>query len=441
MLNMHSNRQDLNDLTRSVLYEEVPNQNLMRLTCLTIGAGFLLFIGWAAITNVNEVARTQGEIIPSGYAQVVQHLEGGIISDILIEEGELVEKGQPLLRMGGIGAQEDFASLEERQTTLLLQAERLSALANNETPDFASISKDDQKAIAYQQRILNSARESYDSERQVLKDQLAQKEQAIEQLSAQKLAFEEELKAAAELLQMKETLEKKGSTSRKDVLDSTRDVAKLEGQVSTTVSQITEAQQAIREYENRLSSLKIKTRDTALKELEEAETQIAQNKETLRKLEDRVNRMSIRSPVRGLVKGLRVNTIGGVIGAGEPVMEIVPLASTLIVEARLTPRDIGNLKVGQPARIKVSAFDFARHGVIEGTLDFLSATTFTDEDKKSYYKGRILLDQSYVGANPDKNIVLPGMTVEADIITGEKTVLAYLFKPIHTSINTAFRER
>ncbi len=441
MIEAYNDKRDLNDLTRSVLYEEIPNQNLMRLTMLVIGTGFLLFVGWSAVTNVNEVARTKGEIIPSGYAQVVQNLEGGIVSEILIEEGDLVEKGQVLVRMGSVGAEEDYASQESRQMTLLLQAERLRALAYDKKPDFSSIANGDESAISYQQRILESSQQAYESEKKVLEDQLGQKQQAITRLIAQKETAQNELKGGHELLTMKKNLVQKGSVARKDVIDSERDVSRLEGEVRKVEAQISEAQKAISEYNNRLQTLKVQTRDKALQELEEVETQIAQNRGTLGKLSGRVDRMAVRAPVRGLVQGLQINTIGGVIGAGEPIMEIVPLESTLIVEAHIFPRDIGNLQVGQDARVKVSAFDFSRYGIIEGKLDFLSATTFVDENKNSYYKGRIVLSQDYVGPNPDLNLILPGMTVEADIITGEKTVLAYLLKPIHTSLNSAFRER
>lgn len=440
--NMHKNdRRDLNDLTRSVLYEEVPNQNLMRLTTFVIGLGFIAFISWAGNTNVNEVARAQGEIIPSGYSQIVQHLEGGIIAEIMIEEGDLVQAGQELVRMGGIGAEEDFAGLSQRQTTLLLQAERLKALAYDEEPDFSKIAGEDEKAIAYQQRILESARDAYEGEKKVLADQLAQKENTLERLIAQKETAEKELASGQELLTMKESLEESGSVSKKDLIDSERDVTRLEGDVNAIDAQISEAKQAISEFENRLQTLEVKTRDEAIKELENIETQIAQNKETLGKLKGRVARMSVQSPVRGLVKGLQVNTIGGVVGAGQPIMEIVPLDRTLIVEAHIQPRDIGSLNVGQAARVKVSAFDFSRYGVIEGELEFLSATTFIDDKGNSFYKGRIKLNKNYVGLDPKRNLILPGMTVEADIVTGEKTVLAYLLKPIHTSLSSAFRER
>lgn len=432
---------DLSDLTRSVLYEEVPNQDLVRLTALVVGLGFLFFIGWSAVTQVNEVARTSGEIIPSGYSQVVQHLEGGIIADIMVEEGDLVEEGQVLVRMGGIGAEQDFASLEERQTTLRLQAERLRALAYDKTPDFSSIAGDNDEAVTYQKRILETAKQAYDAEKKVLEDQLDQRRETIARLKGEQDTAEKELASGRELLVMKEGLQSSGAVSKKDLIDSQRDVNRLEGNLRSVAAQISEAEKAISESQSRLITLEAKTRDEALKDLEEVETQIAQNKETLGKLEGRVDRQSIRAPVRGLVKGLRINTIGGVIGAGEPIMEIVPLDRTLIVEAQIPPREVGSLKVGQPARVKVSAFDFSRYGVIEGELEFLSATTFVNEQNQSFYKGRIKLAKDHVGHNPQRNLILPGMTVEADIITGEKTVLAYLLKPIHTSLDTAFRER
>lgn len=432
---------DLDDLTRSVLYEETPNRNLIRLTALVIGASFLLFLIWASIVEVNEVTQASGEIMPSGYAQVVQHLEGGIVSEILVEEGELVEQGQTLLRMGGTGAEQDFVALSNRQNSLLLQAERLRALAFDQEPDFSSITGGDEDAIAYQNRLLESARQSYEGELSILKDQVAQKSKAVEALQAQRNAVKAELNSATELLGMKQTLEKKGSASRKDVIDSERDVARLQGEIQSIDAQISEARDAISEFQNRQQTLTVQNQEEALNELEDIENQIAENRERLTKQEARVGRMEIKAPVRGLVKGLKVNTIGGVVTAGEPLMEIVPLDQTLIVEAQIAPREIGNLRVGQPARIKVTAYDFSRYGVIDGTLEFLSATTFMNDDGGSFYKARISMDKSYVGPDETKNLILPGMTVEADIITGKKTILAYLLKPIHTSLDTAFRER
>ena len=314
-------------------------------------------------------------------------------------------------------------------------------MAYDKEPDFASIASDDENAIAYQQRILDTARQANASERKVLEDQLAQKVEMIERLRSDLGTAKNELVSGRELLAMKIDVEKRGSVSKTDLIDSERDVNRLEGDVRSIDSQISEAQNAISEYENRLATAAIRNRDQALQDLEEVENQIAQNTETLGKLEGRVERMTVRAPVRGIIQDLKINTVGGVIGAGEPIMEIVPLDRTLIVEAHVAPRDIGNLQIVQRARVKVSAFDFSRYGVIEGTLDFLSATTFIDDNGDSFYKGRITLDQNHVGPDPDKNLILPGMTVEADIVTGQKTVLAYLLKPVHTSLSSAFRER
>ncbi len=435
------NDNDLNDLMRSVLYEEVPNQNLMRLTIIIIGTAFSLFVGWAAFTHVNEVTRSNGEIIPSGYAQIVQHLEGGIVSEILIREGDLVEKGQILARIKSTGAKEDLEAINKQQISLGLQAERLRALAYEKVPEFGKISDFDQDAIEHQKQILASARQAFESERNVLRDQLAQKGNTLSRLQSQLNTEKRELGGASEILRMRQDLAKRGNSTRRDVIASETEVNRIQGKIQSTTSQISEAEQAINEYKNRLKTQKVRLKDNALQELESVQNKITQNRQTLAKLASRVYRMEVRSPARGIVKGLKINTIGGVITSGQPIMEIVPLDSVLIVEARIPPRDIGNLKVGQYARVKVSAYDFSRYGVINGTLEFLSATTFVDEKNNSYYKGKIALSRGFVGNNPKRNLVLPGMTVEVDITTGEKTVLAYLLKPIHRSLSTAFRER
>lgn len=432
---------DLSDLTRSVLYEEIPNQNLMKLTILIIALATAFFILWTGFTNVNEIARTQGEIIPNGYSQIVQHLEGGIVSEILIEEGELVEEGQILIRISAEGIEHDFTSLLQQQKSLLLQAERMMAIANNLVPNFKKIPDATKTEINEQTLLFTSAIQTFESEKEVLKNQLLQKESALNQLKTQQETQQKEREAAEEILNMKSSLLNKGSVSKKDIIDSQRDVRNISGEIQTTQNQILESQQAINEYTHRIQTLEIKFKDTALKTHEELQAQISKNHEILQKYENRVNRMSVRAPTRGLIKGLKINTIGSIISPGEKIMEIVPMNSTLIVETQIPPRDIGSLKIGQKAYVKVSAFDFSRYGTIEGELEFLSATTFVDENNKSFYKGRIKLKKNHVGNNPEKNLILPGMTVEADIITGKKTILSYLLKPIHTSLNSALNER
>ncbi|MBU0859625.1 MAG: HlyD family efflux transporter periplasmic adaptor subunit, partial [Alphaproteobacteria bacterium] len=155
----------------------------------------------------------------------------------------------------------------------------------------------------------------------------------------------------------------------------------------------------------------------------------------------RVQRLAVKAPVNGLVKGLSVNTIGGVVQPGQALMEIIPMDENLVVEVRIPPRYIGPLKVGQAVQVKVSSYDFSRYGSVTGTLDFISATTFIGENGERFYRGRVLLDKNFVGAPAQKNILMPGMTVMADIVTGNKTILEYLLKPVHRAMLSSFSER
>ena len=169
--------------------------------------------------------------------------------------------------------------------------------------------------------------------------------------------------------------------------------------------------------------------------------ELAQVRETIAKLQDRVRRLDITAPTRGIVKGLTTRTIGAVIGPGELIVEIVPLDDVLVAEVRISPRDIGHLRIGQSANVKVTTYDPARFGVVEGRLKRVSASTFKDEEGEPFYKGIIELSQAFVGSDPDRNPVLPGMVVDADIVTGSKSLMQYLLKPVYRGLDSAFRER
>ena len=182
-------------------------------------------------------------------------------------------------------------------------------------------------------------------------------------------------------------------------------------------------------------------REQALAELSESANELIQVEEALIEAKDRVRRLDIVTPVRGIVKGLRVHTVGGIVPPGEVISEIVPLDEELIIEAKIQPRDVGHVRFGQPVTVKVTTYDFARFGGISGELKDVSASTFLDEQGEPYYKGIVSLDKNYVGSDPGQNRVMPGMTVQADIKTGKKTLFSYLLKPVYSSVSTSFRER
>lgn len=432
--------EQLRYLPQSVKMEEAVNPHIMRLTTMLVSGAILFFILWASFAQVSEVTRAEGEVVPQGFVQVVQHLDGGLVREILTGEGDLVQEGQILVRIDDGGARQDLAEAEALQRSLEMQSQRLQAFVEGREPDFSAFAED-VVAVEKQRRVFASMTEARKKELRVVKDQIAQKRDMLDTLTARQDTIQKNIKIAEELMAMNEDLKDKGSVSQKDYLEAKRQLNDLQGDLAEVLADIAGAQNALAEFGNRLSSLEAGNRDEAYTQLDAIEAELEQNHEVLAKLRSRVERLDIRAPVMGIVKGLSLNTIGGVVEPGRTLMEIVPVDKTLVVEARIRPSDIGHVKIGQDVRVKVKSFDFSRYGAVDGTLEFLTATTFLDDRNMPYYRGRISLSQSYVGNAVSRNIVLPGMTVEADIVTGKKTILAYLLKPIHLSLRTALSER
>lgn len=422
---LESREAQLRYLPQSVQLEEAASPCLIRATMLTVGLAVLAFVFWAALADIKEVARAPGEIVPQGFTQLVQHLDGGMVAEILTEEGASVKKGDVLLRLNDGGAREDLAQARIKAQALEMQAERLRAFNEGRDPDFSRFA--DEEGVARQKRVFVAMIAAREQERKVIEDQIAQKRDQV-------VAIEKNVVITEELLKMREDHDKNGSVSRSDLLESRKEANSLRGELAM-------ARGAIKEFESRLSSLASGRHDEALRELEKIENDLAQTKENETKLENRVGRLDIRAPEDGVVKGLKVNTIGEVVQAGATLMEIIPVSRRLVVEARVSPRDIGYIKPGAQVRIKVSSFDFSRYGAVEGNVDFITATTFMDERGQPYYRARIVLSQDYVGGAAGVNALMPGMTVEADIVTGEKSVLSYLLKPLHRALSSAMTER
>jgi multidrug efflux pump subunit AcrA (membrane-fusion protein) len=313
-------------LRQSAQLEENSTPYFVRRSSFLLSALVMLFIVWAYMTPVEEITQAQGDVVPSGFTQIVQHYDGGIVKEIPVHEGSFVQQGDVLLRLDGAGVQEDLNK--------------------------ATIAKE---------------------------------------------GLERSLKTAEELFQMQQDLKVRGVSSKMQFLKANRDY-------------------------------------------DVAQSEYNQQKQVVAGLEERVRRLVVTAPVTGLVKGIKINTVGAVVKPGEPLMEIVPTSKTLVVEAHIGASDIGNVAVGQRVKVKVSSYDYGRYGVVDGTLEFITATTFTDEKGEKYYRGRIVLDSDHVGTHTEMKI-LPGMTVQAGIITGRKSVMEYLLKPIQRSMKDALSER
>lgn len=433
-------QRQLRYLTGAIALEETVNPHLIRRTMLVVAGAVLLFVVWASVASISEVSRAYGEIVPSSSTRVVQHLDGGQVRMIAVTEHQLVREGDLLFVVDGLGAGEDLDELKAHQAALGLEIERLRAFVEARQPDFAAIAAPPE-AKTRELDAFASMLAAREDERSVLRQQLQQKQQNAHAAEARLGTLGKNMKVAEQEYAMLQTLKDKQLITTPRYLDSMRRLNETQGNLATASNERTEAFSGIREYENRLAMLDARYRNDTYEQLHRAESDLAQTNERLGKLQQRADRREVRAPVSGYVQGLKVTTLGSVIQPGQTLAEIVPAGDTLVAEVRIRPQDVGQVRIGEKARVKISAYDFARFGALEGTLALISATTFTDEQGQKYYRGRILLDTPYVGANPEEHRLLPGMTAEADIITGEKTVLGYLLKPVQVAMSNALSEK
>lgn len=428
-------------LAQAIQLEESGTAPLVRFTMMIASAACLLFVLWAGLTRIDEMAAAEGQVIPSGSIVTVQHLEGGLVEKIQVKEGELVEKDQPLVRLSAAASLSDLEQSRAHEAALLIKAERLRAFAEGRKPDFSTISPGYDRLIADNTAIYQTSVEADQTARAVLQSQLDQKRSDLDLLDQQRKTLEDQVQALDEELKLRENLVQQHLVTRVQYLDTKREQARMRGELGKLIGQTVTARDAVTEAQNRLVDHVSTIHKQTMDELSTTIGELAQVQESIGRLEDRVNRLVITSPVRGYIKGLTVHNLGAVIQPGGLVCEVVPVDRELKVDAKVTPRDIGHLRPGQRVKVKVATYDFARYGAIEGTLERLSASSFLDEKGNPYFKAMIDLDHDYVGDVPGRFPVTPGMTVTADIITGDKTLLQYMLKPIFAQMVSSFHER
>ena len=427
-------------LNRSLHIEEGRPPQSSRMNILVACIIVIAFIVWSAITPLEEIANTTGQIIPSGFIKSIQHLEGGIISEIKIQEGDTVKEGQLLLMIDGKGAQSELEQALAKEASLKIKAERLRAFGLGQKPNFTEFAQGNKNLVNDQQSIYDMQVKNREDQRSIIdKQQEQQKSLLTIQLGQEKDLRDQAAVAEKQRDVNKELFEKRLKTGT-EYRNSEENVSRVNKELNQVLNQMQQTKQAIGESENKLTELGTRLRNEALTEMGNVTGEIAQVKESITKLQDRVNRLEIKAPVSGIIKGLKTNTLNGVIQPGEEIMQIVP-ENAMEVEAQLNPKDAGNTQIGQNVTVKVSAYDYSRFGSIEGKLKSVSASTFLDENKRPYYKAFITLNQLYVGKNPNANKLSVGMTVQDDIHTGQKTLLQYLIKPVYNAVKSSFTER
>ena len=412
------------------------------LLLFVIAAFFVIFFAWASWAELDEVTRGEGKVIPSSQIQVVQNLEGGIVAEIPVREGAIVEPGEVLVRIDDVRAASELRESRQRYLALQGALSRLRAEVDDVPVAFAPEIMTEASGVAQSEGALYRARkEALQSELEILRSQAAQREQELTELATRLGQLERSHALALEELEITEPLAASRVVSRVQLLRLEREVNDLAGELEATRLAVPRVEAALREATRRIDERQLSFRAEAQRELTAVQAEAAALQEVITAEADMVSRTEVRSPVRGTVKQLFVNTVGGVIQPGADLVEIVPLEDNLLVEAKVRPADIAFLRPGQPAVVKVTAYDFAIYGGLDAVVEDISADTITDERGESFYRVRVRTHESALHEAGEPLPIIPGMTTQVDILTGEKTVLDYLLKPILRAKERALRER
>lgn len=397
---------------------------------------------WAKFAVLQEVTMGEGKAIPSSKVQVIQNLEGGIVSEIYVREGQLVDKGATLLRLDDTRFQSNLGENKADRYGLMAQVARLEAEANGQP--FTVPPEVTQRApqTAADEMTLYRARQGRQaSEQNTLNEQLRQKTQELAEFRSKAEQFRSSLGLLQQELAMSEPLVQRGAVSPVEILRLRRSNVELRGQLDATSLAIPRAEAAANEIRSKLQESQMTFRSDAAKELNQKRTELNKLNANTLAIDDRVSRTTVVSPVKGIIKTLKVNTVGGVVQPGSDMVEVVPVEENLLVEARVRPQDVAFLHPGQPAMVKFSAYDYTIYGGLKGKLELISADTVTDDKGNAFYVIQVRTDKNHLGGDTKPLLIIPGMTATVDIITGEKSVLDYLLKPVLKARTEAMRER
>ncbi len=410
-------------------------QTLVRAAALAV----LVLLVWAALAPVDEVTRGEARVIPSRQLQVVQSLDGGVVAEILVREGQLVEAGQLLLRIdetrAGAGVRESAA----QGFSLRARAARLRALAEGTRFVPPAARDDDERRVLLDERRLYDSRLSeLSTQLSINRQQLAQRQQELNEMLSKRSAAQRGLELTQQELAQTRPLLATGAVSQVDVLRLERDVVRFRGESEQATAQIARVEASIGEAQRKTQETELAFRNDASKELGETMGKLNALNEGAVALVDRVDKAQVKSPVRGRVQRLLANTVGGVVQPGKDIVEIVPLDDTLVLEARVAPKDIAFITPGQAATVKFTAYDFSIYGGLEAKVENISPDSVIDERGNAYYLVRV---RTAKAGFSDKLPIIPGMTADVEVLTGRKSVLAYLLKPVLKMHSRALSER
>jgi adhesin transport system membrane fusion protein len=399
----------------------------------------LVLVLWASLAQVEEVTRGDGRVIPSRQLQVVQSLDGGVVSEILVTEGQMVEAGQLLLKIDETRATSGVRESAAQGFALRARQARLRALAEGAAFKPPASSNPEEARILKEEHLLYETRRSeLGTMIAINQQQLQQRQQELSEMRARKSAAERALDLAQQELNKTRPLLASGAVSEVDILRLDREVSRNRGDIEQATAQMARVQASIGEAQRKIQETGLAFRNEARKEMADVMGKLNALNEGAVALADKVDKSQVKSPVRGRVQRLLANTVGGVVTPGKDIVEVVPLDDQLILEAKVQPRDIAFIHPGQAATVKFTAYDFSIYGGLEAKVENISPDTEVDEKGNAFYLVRVRTTRANFS---EKLPVIPGMTAEVDILTGHKSVMSYLLKPVLKARAYALRER
>ena len=399
-----------------------------RLVIVLSAIGFIVFLLWATFAKVDEVTAGTGKVIPSSKVQLIQSPEPATVAELLVRSGQRVTKGQLLARLDNPESrqvQAETEALEARSARLAAEGMGGAGPAGGEE---AALSAARRSALSSRIAALNASAD--------------QRRREVAEAQATINSLRSSLSLAQRQVEMLEPLAAKNIVPQTDLLNARREVVDLQGRIAAAQEQSGRAQAAIREAQSQAAEAGFSFRQDALNERSQVETKIAVNEQSLRGVRGELGRLELRSPVDGVVNDVKVTTIGGIVQAGEKVMEVVPMGDKLLVETRVKPSDIAFIKVGDKALVKVTAYDFSTYGGLTGKVVQVSADSIYDEvERQAYFTVIVETEKGYLQSGAHRLPITPGMMTDTQIITGRKSILSYLLKPVLKARSEAMRER
>ena len=399
-----------------------------RLIIVSVSVGFAIFLIWAMLAQVDEVTAGQGKVIPSSKVQLIQSAEPATVAELMVRSGQQVSKGQLLARLDS----PESRSIQAETEALQARSARLEAEG---TGSATSLGGDEGTLSVVRRQALSSRVSALQSSAEQWRREAAEANATISSLQSS-------LVLAQKQVGMLEPLAAKNIVPQTDLMDARREVIDLQGRIAAAREQASRANAAVSEALSQANEARFTFRQDALSEASQVNQKIAVNQQSLSGAGGRPGRMELRSPVDGVVNDVQVTTIGGFVQAGEKVMEVVPMGDKLLVETRVKPSDIAFIKVGDKALVKVTAYDFSTYGGLDGRVVQVSADSIYDEvERQAYFNVIVETDRAYLFAAGRRLPIAPGMMTDTQIITGRKSVLSYLLKPVLKARSDALRER